>query len=191
MPRLIPSTSMTWKNALKGARYRCGPIGMCAYLVYRFGDTTLYEPHSTLSRKLRWAAYRVLDVLVVRIMAHAQLPAQARSGARLGLAHDANGIILSQGVVIGDDCTIFQQVTIGTINGDLRSPVIGDRVFIGAGAKILGPVTIGNDAMIGANAVVIRDVADGATAVGVPARVILPGERREDRPHPATRVMSL
>jgi len=153
---------------------------MCAYLVYRFGNTTLYEPHGMVARKLRWALYRVLDGLVVRVMANAQLPAQARAGACLGLAHDANGVILSKDVVIGDDCTIFQQVTIGTINGDRRSPVIGDRVFIGAGAKILGPVTIGNDAMIGANSVVIRDVPDGATAVGVPARVIPSGDRRPE-----------
>ena len=158
---------------LRDARYRCGPVGMCAYLVYRFGNRTIYRRHNVVIRKLRWWAYLVLDVLVVRIIANAQLPAGVRAGARLGLAHDANGVVLSRGVVIGDDCAIYQQVTIGTINGIDGAPIIGHRVFIGAGAKILGPVRVGNDAKIGANAVVLRDVPDGATAVGVPARIVI------------------
>lgn len=157
---------------LREARYRCGPVGMCAYLVYRFGNRTVYGGYSVIVAKLRWSAYIVLDVLVVRVMAHAQLPAAVQAGARLGLAHDANGVILSKDVVIGDDCAIYQQVTIGTLNGLAGAPIIGNRVFIGAGAKILGPVRVGNDAKIGANAVVLRDVPDGATAVGVPARIV-------------------
>lgn len=85
-------------------------------------------------------------------------------------------LIHSQGVVIntsvqgGRNVFIEHQVTIGAEKQ--QAPVIGDNVFIGAGAKILGAVRIGNDVKIGANAVVTKDVPDGATVVGIPARVI-------------------
>lgn len=84
------------------------------------------------------------------------------------------GVWIHPSAVIGSDCTIFQQVTItpGQRNG---SPRIGDRVVLMSGAKVLGGVTIGDDARIGANAVVLDDVPPGALAVGSPARVIEPG----------------
>lgn len=82
-----------------------------------------------------------------------------------------NGIVIHPGATIGCNCLIFQQVTIGTREGQ-APPVIGGHVDIGAGAKILGAVTIGNHACIGANAVVLKDVPEDKTAVGVPAKVI-------------------
>ena len=78
---------------------------------------------------------------------------------------------------IGRDCVFSPGVTIG-LSGrrrnvfDVRGPTIGDRVFIGTGAKVLGPITIGDDVRIGANSVVIDDVPAGATVVGTPARVV-------------------
>ena len=84
-----------------------------------------------------------------------------------------NGIVIHPLAQIGPNCLIFQQVTIGTRGANLP-PVIGGHVDIGAGAKILGPVTIGNYVLIGANAVVICDVPDGCTVVGNPARIINP-----------------
>ena len=81
-----------------------------------------------------------------------------------------NGIVIHPYAEIGPNCLLFQQVTIGA--NDRGVPRIGGHVDIGAGAKVLGPVTIGRHARIGANAVVIDDVPDGATAAGVPARVI-------------------
>jgi serine O-acetyltransferase len=74
---------------------------------------------------------------------------------------------------IGRNCSIIAAVTLGLRN-DHRFPIIGDNVFIGAGARVLGGVTVGDGARIGANAVVIDDVPAGATAVGVPARVLVP-----------------
>lgn len=74
---------------------------------------------------------------------------------------------------IGDNSIIYHQVTIGVINNQNGSPQIGKNVFIGAGAKILGPIKVGNNAKIGANAVVLCDVPENATAVGVPARIII------------------
>ena len=80
-------------------------------------------------------------------------------------------------VVIGRNCVINPWVTIGLSGSrrfgfDSRGPVIGDRVHIGTGAKVLGPITVGDDVRIGANAVVIHDVPSGATVVGAPGRVV-------------------
>jgi serine O-acetyltransferase len=76
------------------------------------------------------------------------------------------GIVVAAGAEIGDDVVIGHQVTIGNRNGVMAAPKVGDRVYIGAGAKILGPVTIGNDATVGANAVVTKNVPAGRTVVG-------------------------
>lgn len=90
--------------------------------------------------------------------------------------HQFYGIFISQGATIGKNCTIFQQVTIGSNTlGDSKSagaPVICDNVYIGAGAKIIGAVTIGKNARIGANCVVVNDVPENATVVCQKARVI-------------------
>lgn len=86
-------------------------------------------------------------------------------------------VIIDGAVKIGRDCAINPWVTIGLSGSrrwgfDSRGPIIGDRVFIGTGAKVLGPITVGDGARIGANAVVIDDVPAGATVVGAPARVV-------------------
>ena len=94
----------------------------------------------------------------------------ARLGSGLMLPHP-NGIVIHEDACVGDDCMIMQQVTIGMI-GDGEVPVIGNRVYIGAGAKIIGKVVVGDGARIGANAVVLSDVPPGHTAVGIPARII-------------------
>ncbi|QFT94759.1 Serine acetyltransferase [Roseovarius sp. THAF9] len=83
-----------------------------------------------------------------------------------------NGIVVHPDTVIGPNCILFQQVTLGTNRGDNGAPLLGGHVDVGPGAKILGSVTIGDHAVIGANAVVLSDVPAGATAVGVPARVL-------------------
>ena len=87
------------------------------------------------------------------------------------LPHLLNGIIVSYGAIIGLNCTINQQVTIGQNNEG--HPIIGNNVFIGAGARIIGKVRIGNNVKIGANAVVVHDIPDNCTAVGVPAKVTI------------------
>jgi len=84
--------------------------------------------------------------------------------------------VLDHRCIIGDNVRIDQQVTIGIRWDEGVAPIIGNNVRIGAGAKVLGSIRIGNNARIGANAVVLTDVPDGATAVGVPAKIIF---RRE------------
>jgi len=94
----------------------------------------------------------------------------ATLGGGLLLPHPT-GIVIHQDAIIGPNCMIMQQVTIGQMAKD-GVPRIGGRVYLGAGAKILGTVTIGNNVNIGANAVVLCDVPDGCTAVGVPASIV-------------------
>lgn len=91
----------------------------------------------------------------------------ATLGKRLVIDHGF-GVVIGETAVIGDDCIIFHGVTLGGLKFDpvKRHPTVGNKVLIGTGAKILGPIHIGDGAMIGANAVVIRDVPAGATVVG-------------------------
>lgn len=81
-----------------------------------------------------------------------------------------NGVVIHRDAVIGEDCLIMQQVTIGQ-TAESQAPVIGRGSYIGAGAKVLGGIRIGNGARIGANAVVLIDLPDDSTAVGVPATI--------------------
>lgn len=85
------------------------------------------------------------------------------------------GVVINTSVRGGKNVVIEHQVTIGAEKGE--SPVLGDNVFIGAGARIIGAVRVGNGAKVGANAVVLDDVPEGATAVGVPAKVVTHGGR--------------
>ena len=86
---------------------------------------------------------------------------------------------VNQTAEIGDDCTLYHGVTLGgtSWNKGKRHPTLGDRVVVGAGAKILGPITVGAGAKIGSNAVVVKDVPEGATAIGIPARIAVSQEQ--------------
>ena len=108
----------------------------------------------------------------------------ANIGRRVFIDHGM-GIVVGETAEIGDDCTLYHGVTLGgtSWNKGKRHPTLGRAVVVGAGAKILGPLLIGNGAKIGSNAVVVRDVPPGATAVGIPARIVT-GEdavRREEK----------
>ena len=95
----------------------------------------------------------------------------------------ATGVVIGETAEVGADVTIYQGVTLGgtSLDQGKRHPTVGDRVIIGAGAKILGPITIGHDSPIGANAVVVKPVPPGSVVVGVPGQVIA-----RSRPRPAT-----
>lgn len=111
--------------------------------------------------------YAVLRHRFWSVVTGADIPLDCQIGGGLLLPHP-NGIVIHPSVRIGPNCLIFQQVTIGT-RTDGMLPVIGGHVDIGAGAKILGGVHVGDHACIGANAVVLKDVPAGTTAVGIPA----------------------
>lgn len=85
------------------------------------------------------------------------------------------GVVIGETAEVGDDVTLYHGVTLGGTGKDKgkRHPTLGNNVIVGAGAKILGPILIGNDAKVGANAVVVKNVPDGATAIGIPAKNIV------------------
>jgi serine O-acetyltransferase len=114
---------------------------------------------------------RKLEHLFWSAVAGCEIQLDARIGGGLLIPHP-NGIVIHPNAPLGPNCLIFQQVTIGSTADAPGVPRIGGHVDIGAGAKVLGPVTIGDHAKVGANAVVLRDVPAGATAVGIPARII-------------------
>ena len=97
----------------------------------------------------------------------------ATLGAGLFIDH-ATGVVIGETAEVGEDVTLYQGVTLGgtSLEHGKRHPTVGDRVTIGAGAKVLGPVTIGDDSRIGANAVVVKDVPPNSVVVGVPGQVI-------------------
>jgi serine O-acetyltransferase len=97
----------------------------------------------------------------------------ARIGRRFFIDHGM-GVVIGETAEIGDDCTLYHGVTLGGTSWakGKRHPTLADQVVVGAGAKILGPITIGTAARVGSNAVVVKDVPPGATAVGIPARII-------------------
>lgn len=144
--------------------------GFWALVVYRFGNWRytlkprfVRMPFSFLYKLLKFAADSFCGI---------ELPCEAVIGDGFCIEH-TGGIVVSGDAVFGKDCVIRNGVTVGLRHRHQRgSPVIGDRVDIGAGAKLLGPIRIGNDVAIGANAVVLCDVPDGCIAVGIPARVI-------------------
>lgn len=121
-------------------------------------------PWLVLFRKLAVARHRFWSVVT-----GTDIPVNSRIGGGLMLPHP-NGVVIHPDAEIGPNCLLFQQVTLGS--SPAGSPRLGGNVVVGAGAKILGPVSIGNDARIGANAVVLRDVPDRAVSAGVPARLL-------------------
>ncbi len=106
-------------------------------------------------------------------------------GATIGkglLIDHGCGVVIGETTVIGDDCTIYQGVTLGGTGKDTgkRHPTLGNNVMVGSGAKILGPFTVGDNSKIAANAVLLREVEPDSTCVGVPARVVKRGDKRVD-----------
>jgi serine O-acetyltransferase len=108
---------------------------------------------------------------VVRAATGIEIHPGAVLGRRLFIDHGM-GVVIGETAEVGEDVVMFHGTTLGgtSMSRGKRHPTVGDRVLIGAGAKVLGPVTIGADAKVGANAVVVKDVPAGAVAVGVPAR---------------------
>jgi serine O-acetyltransferase len=142
--------------------------------------------HWGRTRRPRWA-WRLLSILLVpqeflmRVLMSGQISAQAVIGRRIRIPH-AWGIVIHSSVVVGDDCTLLHQVTLGV--NEHRTIHIGPHlengVYVGAGAKVIGAITVGERSVVGANAVVVEDVPASHAAVGVPARC----KPRRDRTHP-------
>jgi serine O-acetyltransferase len=111
---------------------------------------------------------------VSRFLTGIEIHPGAKLGCRLVIDHGM-GVVIGETAEVGDDCIIFHGVTLGGTKFDRvkRHPTLGNKVLVGTGAKILGPVRIGHGARVGANSVVMIDVPDGATAAGNPAEIKL------------------
>ncbi|HKO87109.1 MAG TPA: serine O-acetyltransferase [Burkholderiales bacterium] len=133
--------------------------------------------HRLWNAKFRWLA-RVLSHFT-RWMTGVEIHPGAKIGRRVFIDHGM-GVVIGETAEIGNDCTLYHGVTLGgtSWNKGKRHPTLGKGVVVGAGAKILGPILVADGAKVGSNAVVVKDVPPGATAVGIPARVI--EDRRDE-----------
>ena len=136
-------------------------------------------------RKANWFYRHDMKFIARFISQHArrrtgiEIHPGATIGKNLFIDHGM-GVVIGETAIIGDNCTLYQGVTLGGTGKDhgKRHPTLGDNVLIGAGAKVLGPFRVGDNARVAAGAVVLSEVPDDATAVGVPARVVRIGGQR-------------
>lgn len=129
--------------------------------------------------ELKWLARLVSNF--GRWLTGIEIHPGARVGRRFFIDHGM-GIVIGETAEIGDDVTIYQGVTLGgtSWNKGKRHPTLGDGVVVGAGAKVLGPFTVGAGAKVGSNAVVTKEVPPGATVVGIPGRIIVKSDEEQD-----------
>ena len=122
---------------------------------------------------------------VARLLTGIEIHPGAAIGRRFFIDHGM-GVVIGETTVIGNDCTLYHGVTLGgtSLNKGKRHPTLGNDVVVGAGAKVLGPITLSDGARVGSNAVVVKDVPDNSTVVGVPGRVIVNKKKKVAQPHP-------
>jgi len=127
--------------------------------------------HSLWGARFKWLARFVSHL--GRWLTGIEIHPGATIGRRFFIDHGM-GVVIGETSEIGDDCTLYHGVTLGgtTWNKGKRHPTLANNVVVGAGAKILGPITVGTGAKVGSNAVVVKDVPPGTTAVGIPARIL-------------------
>lgn len=148
---------------------KLGSQGFWVMLVYRFGRWRYTIP-SRLLRMPFSLAYRIMFKFV-QVLTGIELPCEVRVGRNFVIDH-FGGIVVSGFARFGDDCRIRTGVVVGLARVDQpTAPVFGNNVDIGAGAKVLGPIVIGDNVLIGANAVVVKDVPSDSIVTGVPGRV--------------------
>lgn len=138
--------------------------------------------HALWKRNWRYTA-RFMSFLT-RMVTQVDIHPGATIGQRFFIDHGC-GVVIGETAEVGNDVTLYHGVTLGGVswNPGKRHPTLEDGVVVGAGAKILGPITVGRNARIGANSVVIRDVSADMTVVGIPGREVLPMEQRRITAH--------
>ncbi|WP_237153189.1 serine O-acetyltransferase [Oryzibacter oryziterrae] len=144
--------------------------GVHAIIWHRFAHALWGAGWPFAARFLSWLA---------RFLTQVDIHPAATIGRRFFIDHGA-GVVIGETAVVGDDVTLYHGVTLGGVSWrpGKRHPTLGNGVLVGAGAKILGPIHIGEGARVGANAVVIEDVPPAMTVVGIPGRIVRPSETR-------------
>lgn len=147
----------------------------------RFEVLTAYPGvHAVLLHRLSHRLWNIGLKWLARLLAHfgrwmtgIEIHPAATIGRRFFIDHGM-GVVIGETAEIGDDCTLYHGVTLGgtTWRKGKRHPTLGNDVVVGAGAKVLGPITLGQGARVGSNAVVMKDVPDEATVVGIPGRIV-------------------
>lgn len=135
---------------------------MIVYKIWSFSNRLYLKGYRRLARYV---------YIFLRLFFSCDIPYSSKIGKNVEFKHDGLGITINPNAIIGDNCQIYQNVTIGGRNGQ-RPPIIGNNVIIGANALVLGAITIGDGAKIGAGTVCLIDVPENATAVGNPAKII-------------------
>jgi serine O-acetyltransferase len=147
--------------------------------------TTYPGVHALILHRLAHFLWSIKLKLIARIFSHLariltgiEIHPGAQIGRRFFIDHGM-GVVIGETAIIGDDCTLYHGVTLGgtTWKKGKRHPTLKDNVVIGAGAKVLGPITLGNNSKVGSNAVVVTDIPNDSTAVGIPAKIIKSGEK--------------
>ncbi len=145
--------------------------------------------HALMFHRLASGAWRRGFLTLGRFLSHVgklltgiEIHPAATIGRRLFIDH-GTGVVIGETAVVGDDVTLYQGVTLGgtSLHKGKRHPTLEDGVIVGSGAQVLGPITVGAGARIGANAVVLKDVPKGLTMVGIPARMIMRRPRQDDK----------
>jgi serine O-acetyltransferase len=159
-----PAARNTWEVLT------CYP-GLHALVIHRVG-------HWFWGHGLRWLGR--LTSHIGRWLTGIEIHPGATIGRRVFIDHGM-GVVIGETAEIGEDTTLYHGVTLGgtTWNKGKRHPTLGRNVVVGAGAKILGPIKVGDGAKIGSNAVVVKDVPEGATVVGIPGRIVEAGPTKE------------
>ncbi|MCI1946508.1 serine O-acetyltransferase EpsC [Clostridium luticellarii] len=159
------------KNAMKNDPAARNPVEV--FLVYPFIHALIhYRISHFFYRKKCFFIARFISQ-ISRMLTGIEIHPGAKIGKGLFIDHGM-GVVIGETAEVGDNVTLYHGVTLGGTGKDTgkRHPTIGNNVFIGSGAKILGPIVVGDNVKIGANAVVLKDVPSNCTAVGVPVRII-------------------
>ena len=117
---------------------------------------------------------------LIFLLYNSDIPSSVTIGKGTLFGHSGIGVVIHQDAIIGENCVIGQGITIGGRSRNPQVPVIGNKVYIAAGARVLGPIKIGNNVIVAPNAVVIKDVADNTIVGGIPAKILKEGINYED-----------